>query len=272
MKKTAVFLLSALFLVCGTGGLAKQAEAKTETTYRDTSVVYGLDAADATATETLNIPYTSKTHDKYFQALLCPEFTYAPQEDGCAAVAGGNLIGFYDRYYESFIPNHTAGAPYLNSYVYNQEDDAVKQVITKLYEYMGIDETGATMGQFMNGIVRYVREKSRTPDFLSCMSKDGFLDYYKVQRYLKENKPVVLFLSSYNVVSLKENDGYDVATVYTSDVPHIMVAFGYKRYIYDNFIPYEYLSVSTGLKNQPSGLFNVNYKTQIDDALAINIT
>lgn len=270
--KTAAFLLSALFLVCGTGGLAKQADARTETTYRDTAVVYGLDSAEATATQTINIPYTSKTPDTYSQAFICPEFTYTPKEGGCAAVAGGNIIGFFDRYYESLIPNHTAGAPFLTSYIYNQEDDAVKQVITKLYNYMGIDDTGATMGQFMNGIVKYVREKTRTPDFLSCMSKDGFLDYYKVQSYLKENKPVVLFLSSYNVVSLKESDGKDVATVYTSDVPHIMVAFGYKRYVYDNFIPYEYLTVSTGLKNTPNGLFNVNYKTQIDDALAINIT
>ncbi len=73
--------------------------------------------------------------------------------NACAAVAGCNIIGFYDRYYEYLIPNHTAGILSYGYYLYNLADGYVFDAMRDLYYKMNGSEAGITETNFKNGIV-----------------------------------------------------------------------------------------------------------------------
>ena len=96
--------------------------------------------------------------------------------------------------------------------------------------------------------------------------------YAKAQTYLDANQPIVLFLSGYNVARIVEGTNQDSFSRYSSTANHIMVAFGYKTYVYNGTTTYSYLSVASGVTGYTSGLYNINYNTKINNALAVNIS
>ena len=225
--------------------------------------------------ETVEIPYTSKTLTKsHSLSFMYPDYTYVPAVGACGCIAGANVIGFFDRYYEDLIPNHVSGSAFGNTYLYNIEDDAVVATIQTLYEYMGTEHVGTTEDEFIDGMKRYCNEKGRTISFTSCMSSKSF-DFTSTQHKMESNQPIVLFLSGYNAAILSENnDSTDSVDYLVSDANHIMIGFGYAVYSYsisNKTVTYEYINVSTGLSGNTRRLFDINYKTKINDALAVSI-
>ncbi|MDE5896386.1 MAG: hypothetical protein K2H43_01070 [Clostridia bacterium] len=269
MLKTGAILLSALLLAGGSVVFANSGESEREIRYYDTAAVTYNETAESGTVENVTINYTTRTVTPYSLAVRCPAYDYAPAIGACAAVGGGNLIGFYDRYDEDLIPNHTSGTPVGTTYIYSIQDAAVRTVIDSLYSYMG-SSNGTTEAQFKNGIVNFCKDKGHTVTYTSCMQGSSF-SYAKAQTYLKANQPIVLFLSGYNVADIVESSNKDSLTRYTSEANHIMIAFGYKIYVYDG-TTYNYLSVSSGILGYASGLYNINYNTKINNALAVNIS
>jgi len=217
------------------------------------------------------IYYENKTEDKFNMALRAPSYTTSPYTASCACVAGANVIGFYDRYDENLIPNHSSGTAVGTTYIYSSDDSAVQAVIRELYSYMGTTATGTTEKKFKDGLTNFCKDKGHGITFTSCMQGDS-LSYSLAQNYLKQNQPIALFLSGYNVTTMTENSNNDSLSVYVSDAPHIMIGFGYKTYVYDGNRVYNYISVASGIAGNSSGLFNINYKTKINNALAVKIT
>lgn len=238
------------------------------------AAAYRENVASVNEMETFYVPYISKQRKLYYDlALEYPDYTYAPPEGSCANTAGGMLLGYYDRMDENLIPNHVSGTPFNTSYIYYMEDEGVKAVIDLLTKYMKTDSDGTTEANFKSGMQRYCKEKGKSILFSSCM-ESGKLNYYTCLDYIQNNQPIVLFLEGYNVGHIYTGENEDSITYHVSSANHVMVAFGYDVYVYntsDGTITYNFLEVASGIVGHRTGLFNINYNTIIDDALAVLI-
>ena len=145
---------------------------------------------------TVEIHYSTYDIDTYGMAFATPMFSGSGLTGGCAAVAGGNLIGYFDRYYEDLIPNHSAGHEIDGHYVYNLVDSAVYSAIDQLYADMKGTANGISEANFKSGINKYCSRLGYTCELNSIMSS-GKLNYMSVMSNMKANKPVVMFLSKF---------------------------------------------------------------------------
>lgn len=277
MLHLAAIFLSIVFLFCSTPFVEIETlENDKNIIYRDTATVYDYDNGGIMTYDVTSevIYYTSRSITKsHALAIQYPRYSYSPAVGACGAVAGGNIIGFYDRYDENLIPNHVSGTPYLNTYIYSIEDSAVHAVIDQLYYYMGTDHVGTTEQEFIDGLTKFCKEKGKGVSLSSCM-KNGTFSYSTAQSYLESNQPIILFLSGYNVGTLFESENKDTMSYYYSNANHIMIGFGYRIYAYttsSGSFNYELISVASGISGNSSGMFNINFQTTINDALAINI-
>ncbi len=272
MIKLGAIALGTLLLFSGSA-VSVARPSQEEVRYRDTAAIaYDESVSRAASTENVTINYSTRTiSETRSLAYRYPCYEYSPAYGSCAAIAGANVIGFYDRYDENLIPNHQSGSPIGNTYAYSLEDEAVKKVIVELYKYMGTTTSGTTEQKFKDGMEDFCKDKGHSITFSSCMQGDA-ISYSKAKSYLDANQPVILFLSSYNVGTITQSTNYDKIEYYVSDVAHIMIAFGYRTYVYNGSSTYQYLNVASGVSGYASGLFNINYKTKINNALAVNIT
>ena len=264
-------------LMLGTLGAAPCASLKngdSELHYCETVFYNGIDSTQEQSTEIVRRDFISREKNKYDLAIFIPSYTHSPAVSSCAAVAGSNLIGFYDRYDEDPIPNHKSGSLIGGvAYSYSVQDDETFAVAKTLYDYMGTDETGTTEAQFVDGIKKFCKEKGKSVTTTSCMSSGSF-SFSKAKTYIEANQPIVFFVSGYNVGHLSERDTYDSIGYVLSTANHVMVGFGYSVYSYvtaaGNVTDY-YFNVASGVAIKPSGFYNINYKTRIIDALAVDI-
>ena len=158
--------------------------------------------------------------------------------------------------------------------MYPELNSAVYAVIRKLYDYMGTDANGTTEAEFLDGLKRYCQEKGKSVSTYSCMSSGSF-SFSLAKSYIENsNLPIVFFLGGYNVGYMSEAENYDSIAYSISTANHVMVGFGYSIHSYvtadGNSTDY-YFAVASGLAANTSGVYNINYKTRINDALAINI-
>lgn len=227
--------------------------------------------------ETITVNYVSKTVDEYKMANWYPHYLGGSNiPNGCAAVAGGNLLGYFDRYYDELIPNFTAGFIFSTVYLYNVEDENVIAAIETLYSDMGCtEEHGATLESFKSGMVTYCGRYGRSIAFTSCMSGGSFNYSYAIQK-MKGGQPIALFLSTYNIESLEEGTDADYHHYGYSLGNHVMVGFGHRQIVYTlangSQSTYRLLHVATGLGSLSNGYFNIDLNTNINDSYAVNIT
>ncbi len=238
------------------------------------TIVYNGTNDDTHSTEIVRRDFISREKSVYDLAIIPPRYTYSPAVSSCAAVAGSNLIGFYDRYNEDLIPNHKSGSLIAGvAYSYSSQDEATFALAHTLYDYMGTDETGTTEAQFVDGIKKFCKEKGMSVSTASCMSSGSF-SFSKAKTYIEANQPIVFFVSGYNVGFMAERDTFDSIGYSLSTANHVMVGFGYYIYNYvttaGNVTDY-YFNVASGAAIDSAGLYNINFKTRIIDALAVNI-
>lgn len=235
---------------------------------------YRDNAAMPCAVNTVDVPYLSRRHSGYYSlATHYPDFTYSSALGSCANTAGGNLLGYYDRFDENLIPDHVSGTPYGISYVYYIQDKGVEAVIDILTSYMKTTSDGTTEADFKSGMQKYCKEKKKTIVFTSCM-ESGKLSFTSCMDYIQNNQPIVLFVKGYNVADIYFDENEDSISYYTSSANHVMVAFGYDSYIYtttNGTLTFNFLKVASGKMERSTGLFNIDYNTIIDDALSVNI-
>ncbi len=277
--KYLCLLMSLFFAVGNVNAFCSHGKSSAEQdvfSYKESSTltynITGTDSVTSTQSE-VKISYISKTINSKQLAIRFPKYTYYPKAGACACVAGGNILGYYDRFDEELIPNHKSGTAIGNTFSYSIEDAAVEKVIDQLYDYMGTDESGTTQAEFINGLNRYCQEKGKTVSYSSCMQSGSF-DYSLAKSKLENNEPIILFLSKYNVALLSEGEKEDTISYLDSSVNHIMIGFGYKEYIYtlSNAVStYSFISVASGLIERSSGQFDINHNSKINDALAVKI-
>ena len=264
MKKLFATILT---VIIGGACLCGNAVAVKESTYCDDGI--------ALLSETnITVNYVSKNEDQFNMVLRHPCYTASPYLAACACVAGSNIIGFYDRYDEELIPNHTSGKAFMGNFIYNSQDTYITDLVTQLYADMGTNAEGTTVTEFKNGMIKFCNRKGKTITFTSCMKNKKF-DYATAKTYMEANQPVVLFCSGYNVADMGTYDNYDRINYNESSGNHVMVGFGWKEVNYNltatSSVLYQYIEVASGSGDKSSGYYNINYKTTINDAYAINI-
>lgn len=170
-------------------------------------------------------------------------------QNGCGAVAGAIIVGFYDKYYSNLIPGwdsyYSTGAYRLQNGTYVQE------LLFDLYNRMqtNVVAPGTSESEFKDGLKSYVVDHGYSLDYISLGSGNNF-NYNTFKTAIKNNQPAVLFVrpSTLYVWSAEENK--DV--IYTSNISgnHIMVAYGYYEVKYtlgNGTRTDKYLHVATGL-------------------------
>ncbi len=196
----------------------------------------------------------------------------------CANVAGANLFGFYDRYFEDIIPDCTPGmvrGALYNYYPMSRDAEKKQNLINDLYVRMGTNnpEPGTSQTGYKNGIVSFANSKNRSATFTSVMT-NGALDVTKLRQSLSNGQPVSLYLSGYNISQLQD-DGSTATlskSIYAGN--HIMIVYGCWTVDYydanDTLIKSKtYLYVATGLLQ--TGYYVLNNNGTINDAEAVLI-
>lgn len=241
------------------------------------NAVYGSAGIMPLASSLVTIEFASKDKHEYLMSLQPPTYSSSPYISACACIAGANIIGFYDRYYENLIPDYEPGYMFMGAaYLYYIQTAPVTEVVKQLYVDMGTTDKGTTESQFKSGMTKYCNRAGYGISYTSMMSGSS-INYSKVIQYIEEyNQPVALFLSGYNVGSVSESDTQDTYGYYYSEGNHVMVGFGYRyvTYMYSNSKTetFNFIYVSSGDHNSSYGYYNIKYNsTTINSALAINI-
>lgn len=198
----------------------------------------------------------------------------------CACVAGANLIGYYDRYFENLIPNHSPGVKRGTAYYYNSMNTnlALKQaVIDDLYVRMGtnVSQSGTTQSGFQNGLSSYVQSKGYSLSYSSIMS-GSTLNIQSLIQSLNDKKPVALLLQGFNLSQISDSNGTTTLTKYTFTGNHIVIVYGLTVVNYydstNTLVKVKtYLSVASGLEDY-TGYYILNNNGSIVGANAVEIS
>ena len=236
---------------------------------------------DGTVVEQYSFAYDHKEVQLHRINITYPEFynTNNALTNTCANVAGANIVGFYDRYYDELIPDSTAGVVRPNGYTYYPMGVSMEQkqgVINYLYSSMGTNtvQPGTSQPDFEEGLADYVTSRSRNISYSSVMT-NGVLDQTKYSAQFAAGYPVALFLSGYNVTVIMDSNGTISITQYNYTGNHIMVAFGYEIITYydanNNVIrSYTLMVVASGL--DVKGYYVLNEGGSVNAAEAVIIS
>ncbi len=226
---------------------------------------------------TESIYYTYRSENSYDMVRRHPAYIgFDGITNACAPITGGNIIGFYDRYYENLIPNFIPGTLMGQHYLYKLQDANVNQAIVNLYNYMETNSNGqgTTIPQFRNGMITYCSSKNRNITFTSCMS-GGNLNYTTAKQQMEAGSPLAIFVDGYNVINLTLNAYYEGLDIMLSSFTHTMAGFGYKEITYTLTSGGQrldrYIAVATGLSNRTQGYFNISHNTLIDEVYGVRI-
>ncbi len=210
--------------------------------------------------EVENFSYSRKDTTSYMINNSFPDYfnTNLSLTNACANVAGANIIGYYDRYYDTLIPSCTVGANRTAGYKYfamTVNKDKKQAIIDLFYNSMKTNtkNNGTTQDDFQRGLKEYVQSRGRNLSYISVMS-NGIFNLNSFDAELRNGRPVVLFLSGYNFASLVDSASQVKITksVYVGN--HIIVAYGYQKVDYYNanntlIKSHTYIYVSTGVEN-----------------------
>lgn len=281
--KRTCFVLAVVMVVSATAGFAAVCVPDAVG-----NVAYGFYSDDAAYSEgnrstslQESFSYSDKQTQSYVINASYPQYynTDNALTNTCANVAGANVIGFYDRYYDELLPDCTAGVQRTNGYTYfpMSVNMAQKQaVIDALYVSMATNtvEAGTSQSDFEEGLASYVTSRSRNISYVGVMT-GGVVDRTKYDAEFREGYPVVLFLSGYNVTTVIDANG--TVTLYKNVFTgnHIMVAFGYESVTYydaDGNVVREctFMIVATG-NNGVTGYYLVGEYGTVNDAESVVI-
>ncbi len=224
------------------------------------------------------ISYASKTENTYGIKGDLPKYSGVVGATNCANVAGGIIIGYYDRFCEDLIPKFKTYNQLGSLIIYKLGTAEISNVLDSLYTLMGTDvnQAGTTFNGFQNGMTSYANSHGYTY-FTESILTSGRFDFSKYKKAVENNKPVALFLSNFSLLNqIQTNNGQDIITSDYSNVSHVIAACGYKQQIYYNSNEQQiaeriYLKVSSGFSERGICYLNINSVSKIDKAISITI-
>ncbi len=255
-----VFVVAAL-LVFGAWSPVVSEEQPAETRYTDAQTIATL--ADE------KIYYTSREISERNTDGGAPNYTNSTgMLNGCGAVAGAEVVGFYDKYYPELIPDWDS--TYSNGKYRIQESTYVKQVLEQMYDLMHINVggDGVTEADFKSGLQTYFTNHGRTLSYRKVGDKNS-LDYNACVDAINNNKIIVLLTLTGNIYDIGEHDGYNTIIEINVTSNHIMTANGYLQIKYYNetgwFRTETFLRVSSGFIGCQTAYYKLN-STNLESA------
>lgn len=192
-------------------------------------------------------------------------------QNGCGAVAGAIIVGFYDKYYANLIPDWDS---YYSSGTYRMQNGTyVQTLLFDLYDRMqtNVVAPGVSENEFKSGLKSYVEDHGYNLQYTSLGTGNSF-NYSTFKTAVGNNEPTVLFVRPSNLYKCVSNDGEDVLYTINMSGNHIMVAYGYYevKYILSNSTRTDkYLRVATGLSVDSTAYYKIG--SYVDAAYQVTI-
>lgn len=273
----ATLLLAPCVLGCskinGTKPLAKvDYESKS---YRETNYS-GNDVSPLSDNE--KITYYRKSVDEYSFTGDIPSYSN-DSSTSCANVAGAEIIAFYDKDFESLIPNFQVYIKLGSVLKYKYQTAEIIACMNELSDLMGTDSNGAgtTFSGFENGMKQYALNHGGYTYKSENILSSGSFNLGNFQKAIKSDKPVALFMPEYTLIqSIIEDNGYDTVNSLYNTLAHVVVACGYRVDTYfdqSNRVieTRTYLKVASGFIKY--GITYISADTSIfNEAIAITIS
>lgn len=261
MTKTKTLVAVVALLLCALmlGANASAFASEAQTRYADAPILSTYADED--------IYYTSKVVvEEHYTTGGCPRFIGMPDiTNACGAIAGAEIVAFYDRYFPELIPNWTPYYTANNNYR-RQDTTYVPALIRDLYVRMrtNVDDVGVSESDFLNGLTSYINSKGQQVSYQSVKSGNT-LNYAQCKSAIDNNKVIALLVLPTHVYSITYASDSDYLSEKTIAGAHIMVAYGYLKINYYNnsglFRTDTYLCVSTGRDEFPIAYYRVNETT-----------
>ena len=270
MKKLLYFALI-LVLIAGVtvfGAWAPVAQAAvTEMRYADAPMVASI------ASE--QIYYTSKEMTLVDTDGGAPTFvTTGNLTNSCGAVAGAEIVAFYDKYYPNLIPGWDSY--YASSGKYRiQNDTYIAPVMNELYTLMktNVNGSGTSENEFKVGLQQYFNNRNYSLSYQNIKSGSS-MDFNAVKAAVDANKVMVLFITPGEVYDISEWTDHDNYDAYTITGNHIMIAYGYLEIKYYNasglFRTERLVEVATGHPITSTGFYRIN-SSNLQAAYVVNV-
>lgn len=290
LKKSLTFALAIVVLAAvlatvfgmSVSNVAYAADEQNDVIYYGEDLQYA-DSYDNTQSETEYINYATK---QVTSKVINPSFPHyynlnSNLTNCCANVAGANIIGYYDRFYEELISNCTPGFVRNSIYTYypiSMNRTERQAVIDALYVDMLTNNpnAGTSQANYENGLKKYINNNGQSVSYISVMT-NGKLDLDKVNAQFEQGNPITLYMQGFNVSSLSHiSDTQTRLVKVTMNTNHIMIAYGYQKIDY-----YDangtliksglYLAVACGIQGLLGDYYVVNNNGILNDAEAVRV-
>lgn len=268
MTKTKTFITVAVLLACVSVFGAWTGASVTEIRYADAPLIatYATETISYTRKETVGPVNTAGGCPYYYPLSSLP--------NSCGAVAGAEIISYYDKYFPSLIPNWTSH--YTSGTYRDQDTTYVPALMNELYTLMrtNVNGVGVSKMDFLNGMISYINSNGHQVVFQSVTSGNK-VNYKQCKTAINNNKLVVIFTQPTQVYSISSSGNTDVINTTNIAGSHIMVAFGYYEVDYYNnsdtmFRSDAYLNVAVGKSGYGSMLFQSTC-ADVEGAYVVNI-
>ena len=223
------------------------------------------------ATETVS--FDQKETD--VKANSAPQYTViSGLTNACGAVAGSEIVAYYDKYYPNMIPGWESF--FASSGKYRPRDKVyIPNLMTELYTLMktNVAGPGVSESEFIDGLAQYITGKGYGMSMQSVLSGTT-VNFDACKTAINNNKVIVLLSQPVDLYIMNEGTTEDSIVSSTVSDYHIMVASGYKEIKYYKggtlFRTDRYLVVSTGLNAGGVASYKVNGH-KLDSAYIVNI-
>ncbi|MDE7164412.1 MAG: hypothetical protein K2O04_03210 [Clostridiales bacterium] len=195
--------------------------------------------------------------------------------NACGAVAGSEIVAYYDKYYSNMIPDWQSYFP-ANGKYRAQDKVYVPSVMNELYSLMrtNVNDVGVSESDFVYGLKQYINSNGYSVGFQNVVNGTS-IDYSACKSAIDNNKVIALLSRAVDVYNITENPTQDSINSTTISDLHIMVASGYKEIKYYKggslFRTDRYLFVSTGLDGYGTAYYKVNPHS-LNYAYVVNIS
>lgn len=238
---------------------------------------FNYQGAGTEVKRTETITYATRSETLYSIESDLPEYMGVEGGSNCANIAGGTVIGYYDRFCENLIPDFQSYELFYGYVFYKGVTVEVANTLKELNSLMGTTSGGTTFSGFQAGMNSYVKSHGYTYGSTSLMT-NGVFDFGKYEQAVKTNKPVALFYNYYTITSVSTpSEGKDNIYYSCKSASHVVVGCGYKIHTYYDangkvLTTRTYLKAASGFSFEGICYFNISNYSKIDNAIAITIS
>ncbi len=291
--KISIFAIAGAMLLGQAAGLAKPTtvsagaeETQAEILYYD-DMLYGEDESyngqGVQTSSSYNITCDEMVVVSSSLHMSAPSYTTydTSMTNYCGAMAGRNVVVFYDRWLTNLVPNYTPGMVVpsgIYRYYPDLGADATDTVLSRLYDLMQIGQLGGTTSQhFKNGLASYANEKGYSASYSSFYGSATTVNLSQLTTAVNQNKVGVVMCTQYNFVyNILPHDDYVQITKINSTTAHMMMVYGYQTLAFyqggNHVCTKTFLYVSSGFGDGDLGYMELNDFSVINEAIIVSMT